>query len=48
LGRSGWMRKAGLFSEIFWLREHVLAASSRATSEGPLKEWPNQQDTTSR
>lgn len=46
LGRNGWMRKAGLFAETFWLREYVSAASSMAADQGPLKKQPNSPHTT--
>jgi hypothetical protein len=46
LGRSGWMRKAGLLAETFWLRDYVLAASSLAADDGLLKKQPNQPHTT--
>jgi len=38
LGRSGWMRKAGLFSETFWLREYGPGSSRMAGGEEPLNE----------
>jgi transposase len=38
LGRIGWMRKAGLFSETFWLREYVPDSSAMADGEAPLNE----------
>jgi len=48
LGPNGWMRKAGLFAETFWLREYVVAASSRSDNEEPLQQSPNQPHTTGR
>jgi transposase len=37
LGPSGWMRKAGLFSETFWLREYGPCLHPMAEGEAPFK-----------
>ena len=37
LGRSGWMRKAGLFSETFWLREYGPCPPPLADGKEPVQ-----------